>query len=62
MSSIDLVTITLNGMPDEYQMFITGLTARENALAFNELAGILLQEEEHRRNLSGKNSRANLAL
>jgi hypothetical protein len=28
MSSIDLVTITLNKMLEDYQMFITGLAAR----------------------------------
>jgi hypothetical protein len=46
ISSTDLVTITLNGMLEEYQMFITGLAAREKAPTFEELAGILMQEEE----------------
>ena len=32
-------------------MFITGLAAREETPAFEELRGILLQEEERHRNL-----------
>jgi hypothetical protein len=46
VSSTDLVTITLNGMLEDYQMFITGLAAREKPPTFEELTGILLQEEE----------------
>lgn len=46
ISSIELVTITLNGMLDEYQMFITGLVAREKVSTFYELVRILMQEEE----------------
>jgi hypothetical protein len=42
ISSIDLVTITLNDMLEEYHMFITGLAAREKAPTFEELAGILM--------------------
>jgi hypothetical protein len=34
VSNIDLVTITLNGMLEEYQMFITGLATREKAPTF----------------------------
>lgn len=44
VSSTNLVTVTLGGMLDEYQMFITGLSAREKAPTFDELAGILMQE------------------
>ena len=51
VSNSDLVTITLNGMKDEYQMFIIGLAARDKAPTFEELTGILLQEEERRKNL-----------
>ena len=51
ISSTDLVTITLNGMLEDYQMFITGLAAREKPPTFEELTGILLQEEERRENL-----------
>lgn len=43
-----LVMITMNGMTNEYQMFITGLNAREKVLVFEELIGILMQEEERR--------------
>jgi hypothetical protein len=49
--NIDLVTISLNGMLEDYQMFITCLTTREKAPTFEELAGILLQEEERHTNL-----------
>jgi len=41
---LDLVTITLNGMIDDYHMFITGLLAREKAPSFEEMTGILIQE------------------
>jgi hypothetical protein len=46
VSNTDLVTITLNGMLEDYHMFITGLAAREKPPTFEELTGILLQEEE----------------
>ena len=39
----DLVTITMNGMTDDYQMFITGINAREKIPKFEELTGILIQ-------------------
>lgn len=42
VSQSDLVTITLNGMKDEYQMFIIGLAAREKPPTFEELTVILL--------------------
>jgi hypothetical protein len=45
------VTITLNGMVEDYHMFITCLAAREKPPMFEELTGILLQEEERRGNL-----------
>lgn len=54
ISNRDLVTVTLTGMLDEYQMFIIGLSAREKAPTFDELAGILMQEEEWRRRLKQK--------
>lgn len=38
----------MNGMIDEYHMFIIGLNAREKAPVFEELIGILMQEEERR--------------
>ena len=51
VSNTDLVTISLNGMLEDYQMFITDLAAREKAPTFEELTGILLQEEERCMNL-----------
>jgi hypothetical protein len=51
VSNIDLVTISLNGMLEDYQMFITSLAVREKAPTFEELTGILLQEEERCTNL-----------
>jgi hypothetical protein len=51
ISNTDLVTITLNGMLEDYHMFITSLAAREKPPTFEELAGILLQEEERCGNL-----------
>jgi hypothetical protein len=56
VSITDLVTITLNGMLEYYQMFITGLAARQKPLTFEELIGILLQEEERCGNLKPPNS------
>jgi hypothetical protein len=41
VSNTDLVTITLNGMLEDYHMFITGLAAREKPPTFEELIGIL---------------------
>jgi len=46
VSDSDLVTLTLNRMTDEYQTFISGLSAREKAPSFDELIEIMLQEEE----------------
>jgi hypothetical protein len=34
ISNTNLVTVTLNGMLDEYQMFITGHASRERAPTF----------------------------
>ena len=47
----DLVTITMNGVTDDYQMFITGINVREKIPKFEELTRILMQEEEIRLNL-----------
>lgn len=46
MSSTDLVTITLNGLVQDYQIFVSSLSAREKPHTFDELTRILLQEEE----------------
>eukprot|EP00253_Pinus_taeda_P029840 PITA_29840 len=51
VSNSDLITITLNEMMDEYQMFITSVSARKETPAFEELTGILIQEEEWGQNL-----------
>eukprot|EP00253_Pinus_taeda_P034354 PITA_34354 len=51
VSDSDLVTLTVNRMTDEYQTFISGLSAREKAPSFDDLTMILLQEEERRQNL-----------
>ena len=46
-----LVTITMNDVTDDYQMFITAINAREKVPHFEELTGILMQEEERRSTL-----------
>jgi hypothetical protein len=56
ISSTDLVTITLNGMLEDYQMFITGLATRDKPPTFEELTSIVLQEEERHSNLKPQNS------
>jgi len=60
MPDANLVTISMNGMTNGYQMFITSLNAREKALVFEELVGILMQEEE--RQLTHKPQSSDLAL
>jgi hypothetical protein len=45
ISNTDLVTITLKGMLEYYQMFITGLTAREKPPTFEELTGIFCKKK-----------------
>ena len=56
VSNIDLVIISLNGMLEDYQMFITGLAARKKAPTFEELTCILLHEEKRCTNLKPNNS------
>lgn len=46
VSDIDFITITMNGMIYNYEMFITGLNVREKALKFEEFTVIPMQEEE----------------
>lgn len=48
MDDTDLMTITMNDVTNDYQMFITRINARENIPHFEELTGILMQEEEMR--------------
>eukprot|EP00253_Pinus_taeda_P003869 PITA_03869 len=52
VSDSDLVSITLSGIHDEFQIFVTRFVAREKAPTFENLTGILLQEEERRKNLN----------
>ena len=49
-------------MLDEYQMFITSLVATEKYPTFDELAGILIQEEERRKILNHESPNSDLAL
>jgi hypothetical protein len=56
VSNINLVTITLNGMLEDYRMFITCLVAREKTPTFKELTAILFLEEERCVNLKPQNS------
>ena len=46
----NLVTITMNGVTDDYQMFTTRINAREK-IPYFEVIGILMQEEERRSSL-----------
>jgi hypothetical protein len=56
VSKTDLVTFTLNGILEDYQMFITGLAAREKPPTFKEVTGIFIQEEERCENLKPQNT------
>eukprot|EP00253_Pinus_taeda_P009124 PITA_09124 len=58
----DLVAITMNGMRDDFQTFITGVSARENAPTFDDLTAILQQEEDRRQNLNLNPQSDDLAL
>ena len=50
----------MNCVTDDYQMFTTGINAREKIPHFEELTGILMQEEDRRSTLNSQS--ANLAL
>jgi hypothetical protein len=54
LSNIDLVAITLNGMLDEYQIFITNIATKEKDSSFDYLTGIILEEKERRKNLNSR--------
>ena len=58
----DLVAITMNGMHDDFQTFITGVSAREKTPTFDDLTVILQQEEEQRQNLNLNPQSDDLAL
>jgi len=42
VSNTDLVTITFNGLVQDYQICVSSLSARGKPLTFDELTGILL--------------------
>jgi hypothetical protein len=58
-SSSDLVTIALKGLLQDYKVFILVLSPTQTPPTFDELVGILLQEEERMKSydldLSGSN-------
>ena len=58
----DLVAITMNGMRDDFQTFITGVSEREKTPTFDDLTAILQQEEERRQNLNLNPQSDDLAL
>eukprot|EP00253_Pinus_taeda_P010887 PITA_10887 len=58
----DLVAITMNGFRDDFQTFITGVSAREKAPTFDDLTVILQQEEDRRQNLNLNPQSDDLAL
>jgi len=58
----NLVTITLNGLVHDYQIFISSLSAREKPHVFDELTYILLQEEGRMKNFNLGSNNSDLAL
>jgi hypothetical protein len=50
----DLIIVILNSILDEYQIFITSLAAREKTPSFDDLRGILLQEEKQRMDINNR--------
>ena len=52
--------ITMNVMTDDYQIFIIGISAREKIPRFEELTGILMQEEERRLTLKPQSAALSL--
>ena len=50
VESSDLVTVTLKVLLPDYKVFISALVAREKPPNFEELTGILIQEEERMKN------------
>ena len=62
VSNTDLVTIILNGLVQDYQIFVSSLAVREKPPSFDELTGILLQEEERMKNFNLGSSSSDLAL
>ena len=49
-------------MLSKYQVFTTSLEARKNVPSFDDLIGILMQEEERRENVENRQHSMDLAL
>ena len=62
VSNSDLVTISLKGLVQYYKVFMSALSARQTPPIFDELVGILLQEEERMTNYDLDSSGSYLAL
>lgn len=62
VSITDLVTITLNGLVQDYQIFVSSLSTRDKPPTFDELTGILLQEEERMKSFNLGSSSLDLTL
>jgi len=62
VSNTDLLTVTLNGLVQDYQIFVSSLSAREEPPIFDELTGILLQEQERMENFNLGSDNSDLAL
>eukprot|EP01018_Ginkgo_biloba_P015556 Gb_19842 [translate_table: standard] len=52
----ELVPITLNNLPNSYEMFVTSLTttSRVSTITFEELCGMLLQQEQSLKKFNGE--------
>eukprot|EP00253_Pinus_taeda_P029672 PITA_29672 len=62
VSNTNLVTITLNGLVQHYQNFVSSLSTIEKPHIFYELIGILVQEEERMKNFNLCSNDSDLAL
>ena len=62
VESFDLVIVTLKGLVLDYKVFISTLAAREKPPNFEELTGILIQEEEIMKNYDLDAGGSDLAL
>ncbi|KAM2806958.1 hypothetical protein PS2_042040 [Malus domestica] len=45
ISDHDLIVVTLNGMPDEYESFIDSIMLRLSTTTLDELHGLLINKE-----------------